>query len=651
MLKNSRIISVKELLDKLSTQNSGSFKLFIGQRTFAWNKIKVTNLVDSLLRGFPIGSMLVDEGKEYFSISQRKQARELEEGQIRERIIDGQQRCVSIQSSYTKNGLYNKKSGKMELLWINVLTKNEAVKEFDEEKGQKYILHWSASTKDLNKLNEKERKAEYKTRQPKIGWFKFDKLVSLVRKEEEHTKRIKGKKRLIIKNVRKILLNILEDNEESKSDQIDNIIKDIYHSLFRESIPIHYLQEDNDDVYDLHHIFIRINTGGVQLGPVDVFFAGVKKYWPDAEQYLNFIVNDQSIFSRKSAITILARCAGKSLEEKPFDPYKMGLKQIIHNTIPNAEKGKQYPLINRMRKLTKTKNTKFVKSVKWVTSVSRGHLFSASNHINQDIIMPVIAWAYQYLCYYKNLPDKERKSKFIKPIIKYLFWAQILGSRQYGRSKFDRLCFDYAWEAGKHGEIFPWQDSDLQECCFDYVNIHRKVPEKPRINSLTHEDKDGSAERIRNLMYWNRHLFLSIYQEIPHDVTDIDWDHLIAYNYARSRFKDGRKVIVKYMKWINQIGNFSGIDSSVNRMLQDKGPHYKFDNDKFDYRNKKFVKTNPKLDNNEINKCLSVESYFNKGDKHKAAMKIKDFSCKRSKKIWDNVLQKFGEPPRINAEY
>ena len=196
MLKNSRIISVKELLDKLSTQNSGSFKLFIGQRTFAWNKIKVTNLVDSLLRGFPIGSMLVDEGKEYFSISQRKQARELEEGQIRERIIDGQQRCVSIQSSYTKNGLYNKKSGKMELLWINVLTKNEAVKEFDEEKGQKYILHWSASTKDLNKLNEKERKAEYKTRQPKIGWFKFDKLVSLVRKEEEHTKRIKGKKKI-----------------------------------------------------------------------------------------------------------------------------------------------------------------------------------------------------------------------------------------------------------------------------------------------------------------------------------------------------------------------------------------------------------------------------------------------------------------------
>ena len=152
-------------------------------------------------------------------------------------------------------------------------------------------------------------------------------------------------------------------------------------------------------------------------------------------------------------------------------------------------------------------------------------------------------------------------------------------------------------------------------------------------------------------MFWNRQMFLSLYQEIPHDITDIDWDHLIAYNYARSRFKDGRKVIGKYMEWINQIGNFSGIDSRVNRMLQDKGPRYKFDNDKFDYRNKKFVKTNPKLDDNEINKCLSVESYFNKGDKHKAAMKVKDFSCNRSKKIWDNILQKFGEPPRINAEY
>ena len=80
MIKNSEILSVKQLLEKL-TDKDNSFKLFIGQRTFKWKKLKVTNLIDSILRGFPIGSMLVDESdesKECYSLSQKKQFRQIE---------------------------------------------------------------------------------------------------------------------------------------------------------------------------------------------------------------------------------------------------------------------------------------------------------------------------------------------------------------------------------------------------------------------------------------------------------------------------------------------------------------------------------------------------------------------------------------------
>ena len=128
MKKNSELLSINELLDRLSIDNKNSFKLFIGQRSFDWDKVRVTNLIDSLLRGFPIGSMLVDEGQEYYSLSQKgEQVKKLRfvEKTLEKciRIIDGQQRCVSIQSSYTEKGFYNTKTGKKELLWINVLEK------------------------------------------------------------------------------------------------------------------------------------------------------------------------------------------------------------------------------------------------------------------------------------------------------------------------------------------------------------------------------------------------------------------------------------------------------------------------------------------------------------------------------------------------
>jgi hypothetical protein len=655
MKKDSELLSIIELLDRLSIDNKNAFKLFIGQRSFDWDKVRVTNLIDSLLRGFPIGSMLVDEGRQYFNFSQKGD----EDSMLRSvkktlkkrvRIIDGQQRCYSIQNAYTKKGLYNTKTGKDEFLWINVLKKNSAFKEFDEKKGQKYYFQWS-SQKNINNLTPKERKVEFDVRLPENGWRLFYKIIDKLKKIED--KKIKNE----IKNFARDIVNDFIDESQDRTQYIQlcqSFIQDIWDSLFNKRIPIHYIQKKTDDVHDLFQVFIRINTGGVPLAPVDVFFTGVKKYWQDAEEHLKYIVNDDSIFDRRNAITILARCSGMSLKDNiAFDPYRMGLQQINRNAIGDADPDKRYPLINRMRELTKDKNTKFVMSVKWTTNLMRKHLFYASNITSPFLIMPVIAWSYQFLCQNKKLPHIGRSRKFIKPIIKYLFWTQVLGSRKYGRGKFDRLCFYYAWEAGKHVEVFPWQDRDLQECCFNFDRIRRQLPKKPRINSLAYENEDGSAERIRNLMFWNRTLFLSSYQEIPYNITDIDWDHLIAYNYARNRFKKGRKVNWNYMKWINQAGNFSGIDSRINRSLQDNPPSIKFrtDDKDFNYRKKKFVKTNPKLDETEINMCLSVERYFNNGKTQKAAMKTREFSCKRSKKIWDNALQKFGEPPRINAEY
>jgi len=530
MIKNSEILSVKQLLEKL-TDKDNSFKLFIGQRTFKWKKLKVTNLIDSILRGFPIGSMLVDESdesKECYSLSQKKQFRQIEKKGKNKIIIDGQQRCVSIKASYTKEGFYNKTSKTNEILWINVINENKFMKEFDEKKSQKYLLHWNSSGKNLNKLNSQERKEEFfkNMKYPENGWIELYKLkriiISHIMKDTEN-----------ISKIRKILLKELNCETQIKTKYMDEIIKVVYHSLVRENIPIHYLQKENDGFNDLFHIFIRINTGGEQLGAVDVFFTGIKKYWANAEEYLKYIINEDSIFDRKSAITILARCAGMSLKDNSFDPYRMGLNQITRNTNSNKEGKERYPLVMKMERLIKDENTKFVESIKWVTKIMRNNLYYASKQIDKNIIMPVIGWVYQYISNNKS-PDIDKLKDKINDIIKFLFWAQILGSRSYGRGMFDRECFRVSWEAGKKNKPFPWKDGHFQNMCFNYERVRNKTPKKSDIESFKDENNQ-SAKTIRKLLFSNHLYFLSIYQKIPFKNNKIDWDHLIAYNYARRK--------------------------------------------------------------------------------------------------------------------
>ena len=55
------LLSINDLIQKLLSDNS--WKLSVAQRAFDWKSLRVVNLVDSILRNFPIGSLLVVESK------------------------------------------------------------------------------------------------------------------------------------------------------------------------------------------------------------------------------------------------------------------------------------------------------------------------------------------------------------------------------------------------------------------------------------------------------------------------------------------------------------------------------------------------------------------------------------------------------------
>ncbi|MCK4329127.1 DUF262 domain-containing protein [candidate division WOR-3 bacterium] len=633
MSTKNEILSIGELLEHLGVyskkQDSITWKLAIPQRSFEWDETHVTNLVDSLLRGFPIGTILICDTKEaYYELNSRDKLRKaiLKGEKITRQILDGQQRCVSILSTFTNGGLHDQESGKKKHLWINVLLRNPEAKEFDEKRGQRYLFHWS-SISNLNKLSfDQKRNEKLPIKSLDDGWVCFYKLVSFVT----------GKSSEFFKQDDFFEKTVLHFNIQATPEQTEvfkQILKRIRKTLNEKTIPIHSLHDD--DIEDLHQVFIRINAAGMPLGPVDAFFAGVKKYWSHAEEHLRRIVGKASIFKREHAITLLARCAGMSLNEKdnPFDPYRIGLRQLTHGAT-----NRHYPLIVRMGELTPMRGTNsFINAVKWITKVAREQLFFTSTLIHPSILMPVVAWAYRYDQNY-GLPSR-KNSRLERPIIAFLFWTQVFGSHQYGRGKFDRETFKLGWDTGENGDAFPWFVEDLQQICFDYDRIKPKLPQNPHIQFL----KSGStnAQKIFDLTAGNKSLFLSLCQKIPFNQLNIDWDHLIAYNFARNRFKIGRKVNWDHMYWVSQIGNFSGIDAHANRMFGDKPP-----SEKFPYYTKNIIRANPFLNEEDIIKCQKVEQLLKEKKKDTAAEVLYSFVANRTFRIWRETLRQIGAPPQ-----
>jgi hypothetical protein len=639
------LLSINELIQKLRSDNS--WKLSVAQRAFEWKALRVVNLVDSILRNFPIGSLLVVESRSAYFERQAdkklhkriKNKRKIKHTQI----IDGQQRCQAILSTFGGSGLTNPKSGDKEYLWINVRKVNPSSKEFSDKQGQKYYFHWS-TREQINELRGSKRKKEkFPARSPITGWVKFHEFVSFITDNKSIS---------FIK--RKAMLNETTETLKSVRKSMKMVLKEKY-------IPVHYLQEE-DRIEDLFHVFIRINTGGMPLSAVDTFFAGVKKYWGDAEEHLKRIVENDSVFERRDAITLLARCASKSLNDT--DPVQVSLSNLTHRPTSRDNKP-NYPMIKKMQELTpKSVTSDFIAAVEWTSKLMREKFYYASHLLPSKNIMSVIAWAFQYLNRKGEMPNYS-DNEFIKPIISFLFWTTILQSGKYGRNKFYKETFRFSWEAGINLDIFPYEK--MKELCFDHEFINGengKIPEKSNISTMLPPDKRRKDEirnvdKIFDLMHHqpNKGIFLSLYHKITHE--NIEWDHVIAYNYVYKQFrviKEGKQ-FKESMKWTNRIGNFAGIDSSANSTMQDRPPDEKFfkpvpENGE-SYLNDDFIKTDPRIEKKGYESCYNIQEYFEnerRDQRHLAKRKLSEFVANRSLKIWKSALKIAGNPPIINPK-
>jgi len=253
---NNQKQTFKKIVGVLNnTDEGGGFWLPNIQRPFVWSEEQICKLFDSILREYPIGTLLV--WKTTSTIRHRKfidnwkNTLRLSDFYVPENkkkkclILDGQQR---LQSLFI--GLCGSFEGKE--LCFNILSGDVAAPE-----DVKYRF----------KFTEPEEIA--------FPWVKFKELVFNTRKQREV---LDGLKSAAGQTLSETELNKLDDH----LDLIDRTFKIeeamIYQELDSIDDPTLYTE---DDVVE---IFIRANSGGTKLGKSDLLFSLLNASWELADQ-------------------------------------------------------------------------------------------------------------------------------------------------------------------------------------------------------------------------------------------------------------------------------------------------------------------------------------------------------------------------------
>ena len=304
-------------------------------------------------------------------------------------------------------------------------------------------------------------------------------------------------------------------------------------------------------------MFARVNRTGTAVAGDDVFFAGVKTLWFDAEEHVERVREASPLLRRTAALRLLARLSSHKLGSGDLLPLdierlhgsngKTLVEQMERSAKPDSR------LIGRLRDISK-----------WTIEISGlGH---GLNVVHPALFDHVFGWAVARE-HWPPSPDE------LACAWSYLLGASAFGYRQVFAEPFDRLAFEHALQAGAHNEAFPL-DAIASNCQAQWPGLKKS---RQQIASVATPDEQ------RGFVNDNWNLVLYITQELPYALPSgrkLDWEHLYPVariNNMRWRGPAGSERLQRY-EGANDLwrtGNLFALDESLNRSAQDKWPDEK----------------------------------------------------------------------------
>lgn len=253
--------TIRKFVQNLNNpEEQGGFWLPNIQRPFVWKEEQIERLFDSILREYPIGSLLIWKTKS--EIKHRKFIDNWHEGlklpdfyvpqntNQKMLVLDGQQRLQSLFIGL--KGSHGKKE-----LYLNILSGDPKAPE-----DMKYEF-------------------KFMDGEAKFPFVKFKDLVFTNKYQKEI-------KRDILRD------SILSDEEDNRIEENIEIIKNVFNQ--QENIIYQIVDStDRPDLYkedDIVEIFIRANSGGTPLNKSDLMFSLLVSSWEDAEENMSDLLDD-----------------------------------------------------------------------------------------------------------------------------------------------------------------------------------------------------------------------------------------------------------------------------------------------------------------------------------------------------------------------
>ncbi|MCK6502705.1 DUF262 domain-containing protein [Myxococcota bacterium] len=535
--------SVRDILASTG-RDDDAWRLAIVQRERVWDAFKAAKLFDSLLAGFPIGSLLLCRSADpTAAIVRDGDGRIVEEASDAWQILDGQQRTWALS-----------------VLFGPPLDEEAASLEFFFRPG--------APREELRPGAYDKRIHRWITWRDH-GWDPF--AVGDASREEWVSVRRLGKALLDREHPDDLLTDksalatwFSGVDPEHAATVLDAAalrrLRNVVNAWATPFIPVQRIVLDGPE--DVLEVFERANMEGVRTSAADIFFAAVKSRWVHAEAELDGFRGRTGALSRMDALRIVAR--GASLKLGVGDPVPLHVKRLY------GEKGGE--LVAAMHTVTRRQEIRDAVDAMLDTLAHRTPLGWGLRLVDRYLVDAVVIWACQQA---EAGRDPTSDPSQVSNAAAWLFWGTAFRLQPVLRETYARAML---------GQLVEHDDATFPvdrlfaaaRGVSSTLSYQRSAVPRPFEGEVSEQERTR-----RDCVNARGRLFLSVAQQIPFKPTvRIDWDHIFPQaqrHKLKWRGEDGKAWLSYHpgnsAMW--RAGNLCGLDAAVNRGLQDRLPRDK----------------------------------------------------------------------------
>ena len=567
----SKPLSVRDIVRQRTGADPDTWRLALVQRDKVWDDVRMRYLLDSLLNGYPIGSLLVCRATGQKRVMTFEDRKTVEANDATWQLLDGQQRVNGLYSMFTALAGY----GHFYMLMTERLPEPQGpvTGRRERDQGLKYI-HWQEARKAGSQQEKEAGGQEEKAadvvpdREHRVDlsrWYEWA--------EREGGARLRHAMSSLDASADGVI-GLLNELDPDFTNELNNPQKEIARDLLRSLIDVwqtpaifvQYLSLDSP--LHLLEVFTRINRAGVQVAGQDLFFAAVKTLWNDAEEILAKIedrltpvvdgkVERDRLVDRMGILRLAGRLAARAV----------GQADLVPLAVDRLSGKPGEAVIEAMKEFGDPGSKPILRMATLVdVLVSRSALGFGLYSVDPRLWDDVLAWA----AVNPRAEDSEWLVQNLGAVDSYLLGATAFRYPSVLRDRYARLAMTEALAAGVAGDAFPVEPIiEATRGTFDSLQVGQQ-----KICDLG-DDLEWVADT-------NAGLFLSIVQRIPYapQRDKFDWDHIYAKAQALRMWSPGlggRKCHHKFRHFVESAGNFWGLDAGLNRALGDKMPRAKFD--------------------------------------------------------------------------